>query len=122
MTAKNGKPVTREADLLKEHAELVAQYPVTTGATKAQVVRKLNLVQVELDLLNVEYPYWVKPEPIATRTYLLAPDELLDRIEGLRKLVAREDRPEAARATADRELTNALQQAEKRGLTVPSAS
>jgi len=116
----NGKPTDRTADLLKEHAKLVAEYPATTGAAKAQVVRKLNLLQVELDLIGAEYDYWTKPEPVVTRSYTLDPEQLRERIVGLRKLMDRADRPEAAKATAARELELAIKQCEARGIEVPA--
>jgi hypothetical protein len=120
-TTKNGSTSTREQDLLKTHRELVAEYPASFGAAKAQIVRKLNIVQMELDLLGAEYDYWQKPEPVVTRSYVHTPEELLARIAGLRKLLAREDRNEASKQTAQRALDEALKQAQGRGIEVPAA-
>lgn len=126
-TASNGQTdqtdqtAARIAALLKEHAELVAQYPVTTGAAKAQVSRKLNVLQLELDLLDADYPYWERPSPVVVRSFVHTPDELVARIAGLRKQMTRADRNEASKSTAARELETALKQAESRGIEVPAA-
>lgn len=122
-TKQNAKTAeTREQELLRTHRQLVAEYPATVGAAKAQISRKLNLVQMELDLIGSTYDFWEKPDSVITRSYLHSPEQLVERIAGLRRLMAREDRPEVAKATADRELTAALAQAEKRGIEVPDAS
>ncbi len=109
---------TRVDELLKSHRELVALYPTQHSARKAQTSRKLNLVQLELDMLDVEYPFWTKPEPVVTRSYVYSPEELVARIENLRAQMERTDRPESHKTVVDRELTNALEMATKRGIEV----
>lgn len=113
------KPDQRTAELLKQHRELVAQYPVTTGAAKAQVSRKLNIVQMELDLIGAEYEYWTRPECVVTRSYVFTADELVARIQGLRRQLTRDDRSEASKSTAERELQARLAEAEKREISIP---
>jgi DNA-binding LacI/PurR family transcriptional regulator len=55
------------------------------------------------------------------RKYTHTPEELGERIERLRAQMQRTDRPESHLAAVDRELTSAIEQAEKRGIEVPAA-
>ena len=75
---------------------------------------------MELDLLDVDYPYWEKPSAAVVRSYVHTPEELVDRIARLRKQMQRTDRNEASKTTAARELENVLKQAESRGIEVPA--
>jgi hypothetical protein len=114
---------SRAEQLLRQHRELTALYPGQSGAAKAQTSRKINLVQVELDLLGIEdYDFWTKPTAEVTRSWTHTPEELLERIAGLRRNMKRTDRDETYLAAVDRELTAALLQCEKRQIPVPDES
>jgi hypothetical protein len=133
MTTTTATPTTpeltadekRTLELMKAYRAAITEYGVTTGARRAQHGRKINALALEISLLDEvpeTFEWWVKPSPVTIKSYVHTPDELTARIAKLRALVAREDLPEIAKSTADRELSNCLEQAEKRGVAIPDAA
>ena len=115
----------RATELMREYRKAIAEYGATTGARKAQHGRRINALALEISLLDQvpeAFEWWVKPSPVTVKSYIHTPEELTARIDKLRALVARDDLPEIARATADRELTNCVEQAQKRGLIAADAT
>ena len=130
--------------MLKEHTDLVALYPVKTGAPKAQVSRKIN--DLEADMLSVglamsvtqdddsvivvtedgladdgrkaDFVHFVIPTAY-TKKWDTTPEELLERIVSRRKQALNEMLPDIVRSKAEKQILLDIESAGKRGIKVP---
>jgi hypothetical protein len=137
---------TTQTKMLTEHRTLVATYPVKTGADKAQVSKKINLLEsdmigaglrmrvesadsdsdymvvtidgVQTDSDKYDFDHFVIPTPYSKK-WTFTESELLGKVESLRKQATAEYLPDIMRSGADRQLIDRLREADKRGIKVP---
>ena len=140
---------TAQEKMLSAHGKDVAEYPVKVGADKAQVSKRLNILERDMigiglrmrqesessdhdydvvTLLSVtpwdedpksyDFDHFVIPTAYS-RKWTRTPDELLAHIDLQRQIAQAEHLPDIMRSGEDRELTDRLSEADRRGIKVP---
>jgi hypothetical protein len=103
---------------LEQHAELIGLYDVKTGASKAQVSRRITELELDMTLDGVEFTPWEKPVAYSTK-WLISESELIDQITKLYAVRDNGEIRENIREAAERRLAKMVDQAQRRGVEVP---
>ncbi len=114
---KTSQTETTEERLLREHRELVTEYPVQSGAAKAVISRKIGERELDLTLAGVSFDPFEKPTAYRT-SYELSESQLRDQIAALRSLIAEGKASDVVTHAAERRLARFEQQAERRGVSI----